>query len=295
MPSPRPGFSTLTTSAPRSPSSDVPHGPAAWCERSMTRMPASAARRSVMLRLLPASASPRPRALTLRAGSCLGGRMAARLELPADHPHVAVVTIDRPAQANALDPPTLRDLAAAWRAVAADPEIRCAVLTGAGERSVCAVNGHARAGGFDLMLAAEIRYAVPEATFALEEVALGLYPTGNATVLLPRQIPWVHAHELLLTARPIDARRALEIGLVNRIVPRDQLMARALDTADAIAANAPLAVRETRRGVREIVHLSLAEAYKRQEETGAPLRRSEDAREAQRAFVEKRRPAWKGR
>src|SRR5438093_4719418 len=121
MPSPRPGFSTLTTSAPRSPSSDVHHGPAAWCERSMTRMPASAARRSVMPRLLPASASPRPRALTLRAGSCLGGRMAARLELPADHPHVAVVTIDRPAQANALDPPTLRDLAACWRAVAADP------------------------------------------------------------------------------------------------------------------------------------------------------------------------------
>src|SRR2546429_475847 len=138
MPSPRPGFSTLTTSAPRSPSSDVHHGPAAWCERSMTRMPASAARRSVMPRLLPASAPPRPRALTLRAGSCLGGRMAARLELPADHPHVAVVTIDRPAQANALDPPTLRELAAAWRAVAADPEIRCAVLTGAGERAFCA-------------------------------------------------------------------------------------------------------------------------------------------------------------
>ena len=160
---------------------------------------------------------------------------------------------------------------------------------------VCAVNGHARAGGFDLMLASEIRYAVPHATFALEEVALGLYPTGNATVLLPRQIGWVHAHELLLTARPIDARRALEIGLVNRIVPRDQLMTTALDTADAIAANAPLAVRETRRGVREIVHLPLAEAYKRQEEIGAPLRRSEDAREAQRAFVEKRPPVWKGR
>src|SRR5437879_3586174 len=138
MPSPRPGFSTLTTSAPRSPSSDVHHGPAAWCERSMTRMPASAARRSVMPRLLPASASPRPRALTLRARPCLAGCMAAHLELPADHPHVAVVTIDRPAQANALDPPTLRDLAAAWRAVAADPEIRCAVLTGAGEPPFCA-------------------------------------------------------------------------------------------------------------------------------------------------------------
>src|SRR5206468_11777146 len=89
---------------------------------------------SYMLRLVPAAALPRPRALTLRARPCLAGRMAARLELPADHPHIAVVTIDRPAQANALDPPTLRELAAAWRRIAADPEIRCAVLTGAGER-----------------------------------------------------------------------------------------------------------------------------------------------------------------
>ena len=269
--------------------------------------------------------------------------MTARIDLPADHPHVAVVTIDRPEQANALDPPTLRQLAAAWHRIADDPDIRCAVLTGAGERVfcagmdmkttipasqrlargeridddtfeglrsvatallagfdlgtplICAVNGHARAGGFDLMLAAEIRYAVPHATFALEEVALGLYPTGNATVLLPRQIAWVHAHELLLTARPIDAARALEIGLVNRIVDAEQLIPTALETADAIAANAPLAVRETRRGIREILHLRLADGYRRQEEIGAPLRRTEDAREAQRAFVQKRRPVWTGK
>ena len=268
--------------------------------------------------------------------------MAAHLDLPSDHPHVAVVTLDHPAQANALDPPTLRELAAAWRRIADDDGIRCAVLTGAGDRVfcagmdmkttipaaqrlahgervdeetfeglrsvstallagfdlgtplVCAINGHARAGGFDLMLASEVRYAVPHATFALEEVALGLYPTGNATVLLPRQIPWVHAHELLLTARPITAQRALEIGLINGVVAPDQLMPMALTTADAIAANAPLAVRETRRGVREILHLSLEEAYRRQEEIGRPLRRSEDAREAQRAFVEKRRPVWRG-
>src|SRR5207244_1846947 len=102
---------------------------------------------------------------------------------------------------------------------------------------ICAVNGHARAGGFDLMLASEIRYAVPHATFALEEVALGLYPTGNATVLLPRQIPWVHAHELLLTARPISAERALAIGLVNEIVPPERVLERSFACADRIAAN----------------------------------------------------------
>jgi enoyl-CoA hydratase len=269
--------------------------------------------------------------------------MPARLELPADHPHVAVVTIDRPDRANSLDPPTLTQLATAWRRIAADAEIRCAVLTGAGERAfcagmdmattipasqrfargerlddatfealrnvgtallagfdlqtplICAINGHARAGGFDLMLASEIRIAVPHATFALEEVALGLYPTGNATVLLPRQVSWAHAHELLLTARPIDAQRALAIGLVNRIVEPAELMRTALETADTIAGNAPLAVRETRRGVRELLHLSLEDAYRRQEEIGRPLRRTEDAREAQRAFVEKRRPIWRGR
>lgn len=269
--------------------------------------------------------------------------MPVRLELPADHPHVAVVTLDRPERANALDPAMLGDLAAAWRRIAADETLRCAVLTGAGERVfcagmdmratipvaqalargerideaafaglrqvgtallagfdlgvplVCAINGHARAGGFDLMLAAEIRYAVPHATFALEEVALGLYPTGNATVLLPRQIGWVHAHELLLTAAPIDAERAAAIGLVNRIVAPEALLATALTTADAIAANAPLAVRATRSGVRELLTVPLDEAYRRQEELGRPLRKTEDAREAQRAFVEKRRPVWRGR
>ena len=269
--------------------------------------------------------------------------MAARLERPDDHPGVALVTIDRPDKANSLDPATLRELAAAWRSIADDDQIRCAVLTGAGERVfcagmdmattipaaqrlargeklddetfqglrsvarallagfdlrtplVCAVNGHARAGGFDLMLASEIRLAVPEATFALEEVALGLYPTGNATVLLPRQIPWVHAQELLLTARPIDAARALEIGLINRIVPRERLLAEALAVADRIAGNAPLAVSQTRRGVREILSLSLEEGYARQEELGAPLRRTHDAREGQRAFLEKRAPVWQGR
>jgi enoyl-CoA hydratase/carnithine racemase len=269
--------------------------------------------------------------------------LSVRVERPASHPHVALVTLDRPEKANSLDPLALAALARAWREIAADAEVRCAVLTGAGNRVFCsgmdmtttipasqrlargerirpeefeglrsvqdallagfdlgkplvaAINGHARAGGFDLMLAAEIRYAAPHATFALEEVALGLYPTGNATVLLPRQLAWVHAHELLLGARPIDAERALRIGLVNDVVPAAELLPRALAMAAAIASNAPLAVAATRAGVRELLGLPLPDAYRRQEELGRPLRRSEDAREAQRAFVEKRRPIWKGR
>ena len=269
--------------------------------------------------------------------------MAIRLELPSDHPHVAVVTIDRPEQANSLDPPTLRALADTWRRIRDDASVRCAVLTGAGERVFCAgmdmkttipaaqrlargeridddtfaglrdvstailagfdvgkpivaaVNGHCRAVGFDLLLATDVRFTVPDATFALEEVARGLYPTGNATVLLPRQIAWVHAHELLLTAAPIDAARAAQIGLVNRVVPAAEVMPEALRVASLVAANAPLAVRETRRGVRELLHLPLDEAWKRQEELGRPLRKTADASEGARAFLEKRPPRWTGR
>lgn len=269
--------------------------------------------------------------------------MPARLETPDAHPHVALVTIDRPDRANALDPETLRDLAAHWRAIDADDSIRVAILTGAGDRVFCAgmdmrktipisqalargervdpvdfeglravghatlakgllrvplitaINGHARAGGFDLMLASQIRYAVPEATFALEEVALGLYPTGQATVALPRQIAAVHAAELLYTADPIDAERALAIGLLNELVPAAKLIDRAFETADRIASNAPLAVQATLAGVRELEGLDLDSAYRRQEELGRPLRRTEDAREAQRAFVEKRTPHFVGR
>ena len=268
--------------------------------------------------------------------------MSIQFDRPSAHPHVGVVTIDRPSRANSLDPASLAALADVWRRIEADPDIRCAVLTGAGDRVfcagmdmretipasqrlaagervtdvefeglrsvstallagfdldtplICAVNGHARAGGFDLLLASELRYAVPEATFALEEVGIGLYPTGNATVLLPRQIGWVHAQDLLLTARPIDAARAYEIGILNGIVPAGELMDTALDAADAIARNAPLAVRATRKGVRELLAMPLPEAYQRQEELGRPLRRSEDAREGQRAFVEGRPPRFTG-
>jgi enoyl-CoA hydratase/carnithine racemase len=269
--------------------------------------------------------------------------MPVRLERPGDHPHVALVTLDRPERANALDPAMLRELGAAWREIASDSSLRCAVLTGAGEKVFCsgmdmkatipvaqalargekidpadveglrnvstsllagfdlgvplvaAVNGHARAGGFDLLLAADLRVAVPSATFALEEVALGLYPTGNATVLLPRQIGWVHANELLLTAQPISAERALAIGFLNQIVPQEKLLATAFGYADAIARNAPLAVKATRRGVRELLAMPLEQAYPHQESLGRPLRATQDAREAQRAFVEKRKPVFQGR
>ncbi len=269
--------------------------------------------------------------------------MPVHLERPPEHPHVALVRLDRPEKANSLNPAMLGELAAVWREIAEDEDVRCAVLTGAGDRHFCAgmdlaetipaaqalargerlepelfeglravgtatlaafdtgkpllgaVNGDARGGGFDLLLAAELRWAVPHASFALEEVALGLYPTGHATVLLPRQIPWVHAQELLLTARPITAAHAETIGLLNAVVQPGALLTTALEAADAIARNGPLAVRATRAGVRELLTVPLEDAYRRQEQLGRPLRASEDAREAARAFREKRRPVFRGR
>lgn len=274
--------------------------------------------------------------------------MPARFERFDAHPHVALITLDRPERANALDLETLRDLAAHWQRIDADDTIRVAILTGSGrgsghEESFCAgmdmhetipisqalargervtpeafeglrsipaatlvarplrvplvaaINGHARAGGFDLLLAAQIRYAVPRATFALEEVALGLYPTGHATVVLPREIAGCHAAELLLTGRPIDAERARSIGLLNEIVSPDALRARAFETADQIARNAPLAVQATLGGMRALEGLDRTSAYERQEALGRPLRRTEDAREAQRAFVERRPARFVGR
>ena len=105
----------------------------------------------------------------------------------------------------------------------------------------------------------------------------------------------MHAQDLLLTARPISAQRAVEINLVNRLVEPEALLPTAFEAAEAIAANAPLAVSETRRGVRELLGMPLEEAYLRQEAIGRELRKTDDAREAQRAFVEKRVPRWRGR
>src|SRR4030095_9462576 len=110
----------------------------------------------------------------------------------------------RLARGERVEPEEFEGLRAVATAVLIDFDLRTPL--------VCAMNGHARAAGLDMALAADPRYAVPEATLALEEVARGLYPTGNATVLLPRQIPWVHAADLLLTARAVSAQSTREGG-----------------------------------------------------------------------------------
>jgi enoyl-CoA hydratase len=184
------------------------------------------------------------------------------------------------------------------RELLANPEQASrAVLLGfdPGKPIIAAVNGVAVGGGFELMLATDLRVAVPEARFGLPEVKRALFAGGGGPVRLARQIPWARALELCLTGEMISAAEALALGLVNRVVPREKLLDSAFELAEAIAANGPIAVRATRAAVRETAGLPEAEALRRAGEIGAPVFRSDDAIEGARAFIEKRSPVYRGR
>ncbi len=160
---------------------------------------------------------------------------------------------------------------------------------------IAAVNGTCVAGGFEMLTCTDIRLAVPEARFAVMEPKRGLFAGGGSTVRLPRQIPYALAMELLLTADMVDAQRALAMGLLNQVVPADQLMATAYDYAERIAANAPLAVFATKQSAVEGLTLDLNSAYDNETRHSDRVFATEDAKEGPRAFAEKRAPRWQGR
>jgi enoyl-CoA hydratase len=160
---------------------------------------------------------------------------------------------------------------------------------------VAAVNGTCVAGGFEMLSCTDIRVAVPEARFAVMEPKRGLFAGGGSTVRLPRQIPYALAMELLLTADMVDAQRALDMGLLNRVVPADRLMDTAYDYAERIAANAPLAVFATKQSAVEGLALDLNSAYDNETRHSDRVFATEDAKEGPRAFAEKRAPLWQGR
>lgn len=244
--------------------------------------------------------------------------------------HVAIVTINRPEAMNALTVEMLGALDSAFAHLNDDPNIWVAILTGAGDRAFCsgmdlkeaiplltsgdelgyedhtkrqfsdvfkpiiaAINGHCIAGGLETVQGTDLRIAAEHATFGLGEVRWGLIPTGGSHIRLPRQIPWAVAMELLLTGEPIDAQRAYGIGLVNQVVPADQLMAEALKLAEKICRNGPLAVRTA----KEIAVRGLAQeaGFVLEKALGARVMNSEDAKEGPRAFFEKRKPRFTGR
>jgi enoyl-CoA hydratase/carnithine racemase len=240
--------------------------------------------------------------------------------------HVAIVTIDNQPRLNAMTRQMLGELGRLWDELERD-ECRCIVLTGAGERAftvgadisgdlsagpevarmvnhallkndpyskpiIAAVNGDCVGGGLELMLSTDIRAAVPTARFGLTEVKWSIYPFGGSTIKLIQQIGYVHAMDLLLTARLIDAEQAARLGLVNRLVPPGELMGWAIETAEMIAANSPSAVQAVKRQVSATIadHALTREAMERR--LGDAVRASPDFAEGVAAFREKRAPRY---
>ena len=158
-----------------------------------------------------------------------------------------------------------------------------------------AVNGFCVAGGMEMLGGIDIRIASPNASFAVMEPKRGLFAGGGTTVRLPRQIPFPAAMEFLLTADRIDAQRAWEMGLINQIVPAEDLLDAAYTMARRITVNAPLAVQATKESVLRCLALPLDDAYKLEQEISSMVFQSEDAKEGPKAFAEKRKPNWKGK
>src|SRR5437667_4882453 len=160
---------------------------------------------------------------------------------------------------------------------------------------IAAVGGPCVAGGMEMLGGVDIRVATPDATFGVMEPKRGRFAGGGTTVRLPRQLAFPAAMEFLLTAERFPAQRALELGLLNEIVPRDELLDRARSWAHRITANAPLAVQATKESVLRCLALDMDEAYKLEAEISSKVFQTEDAKEGPKAFAEKRPPIWQGR
>jgi len=159
---------------------------------------------------------------------------------------------------------------------------------------IAAVNGHALAGGFEVALACDLVVAADDANFGLPEVTRGLFAAAGGLIRLPKRIARALATEIALTGEPISSQRAHEVGLVNRVVPIDQVLPEALALAERISANGPVAVRNTLRMIREAGELTEAEAWPRNYELALEVFATKDSIEGARAFAEKREPQWKG-
>ena len=246
---------------------------------------------------------------------------------------VAIVTINRPKVLNALNAQTLAELQQVMLELQLDDSVRAVVLTGAGDRAfvagadigelapltptaaveraragqrvfdlieqlgkpvIAAINGFALGGGCELAMACTLRLAADTATLGQPEVRLGLIPGYAGTQRLPRLVGQGRALELLLTGTPITADAAERIGLVNRVVPASELMDEARRLAATLAAQAPLAVRYILASVHAGLQMPAAEAWAHEAALFGLAAATEDMREGTRAFLEKRKPVFKG-
>ena len=247
---------------------------------------------------------------------------------------ITVITLNRPDRLNAIDGDTSVELRSAFTAFRDDPEQWVAILTGTGEKSfsagadlvamarsmaegrgvglsvpfagitrdfecwkpiIAAINGYCLAGGLELALCCDIRIAAEHAQFGLPEVTRAIIPGAGGTQRLPRAVPSAAAMHLLLTGDRFDAQWALRFGLVTEVLPADRLLPRALEIAEEICRNGPLAVRAVKQAALQGRDRSLNDGLDIETELGRQVLRSEDAREGPRAFAEKRPPVYRGR
>ncbi|MEV0899139.1 crotonase/enoyl-CoA hydratase family protein [Actinoplanes sp. NPDC049802] len=159
---------------------------------------------------------------------------------------------------------------------------------------VAAVEGPAVAGGTEILQATDVRVAGESARFGVSEARWGLFPLGGSAVRLPRQLPYTVAADLLLTGRHLTAAEARDAGLIGHVVPDGQALPKALEIAGMIAANGPVAVQAILRTIRETEGLPENEAFTLESRIGTRVFLSEDAKEGPRAFIEKRKPQFKG-
>jgi len=248
--------------------------------------------------------------------------------------HVAKVTLARPEALNAVDLETEGELQRVWNELEHNRDIRVVVLTGEGDRAFCVgadlknpsmsgleywaaprpggfggialretlnvpviarVNGYALGGGFEMVLGCDLVVACEEASFGLPEALVGRMPLDGGMTLLQRQIPYRQAMAMLLTGRRVSAREALDMGLVNEVVPRVELDAAVERWVEALLACAPLSLQAIKQVVRRTSTLSAAEAQALRLPALVSALQSEDAHEGVRAFQEKRKPRWSGR
>jgi enoyl-CoA hydratase len=253
---------------------------------------------------------------------------ATKLVLTERHDGVLTMTINRPAQKNAVNHETAVQLASALDLFDADPELSVGVLTGAGgtfsagmdlkgfahgdlptipgrgfggltraavrKPLIAAVEGWALGGGFELALACDLIVAAEDATFGSPEVRWGIVAAEGGAIKLPRRMPYYVATRLLFTGEPLTAAEAKEYGIVTELTPPGAALEKARELARRVAKNAPLALVAIKEILRTTEGVDDPEAFNRQDEIIAPVLSSDDAHEGALAFAEKREPVWHG-